>query len=79
MDLSNKAYNILRFIAEVLLSGLATLYVTLAPVWGFPYAKQIVTTVVAVETFLGLFVNYLRKRYSLSKEPIIDESEDDVS
>jgi len=79
MDLSNKAYDILRFIAELLLPGLATLYAALAPIWGFPYAEQIVTTVIAVDTFLGLFINYLRKRYNLSKEPITDESEDDVS
>ena len=77
MNLSNRAYDILRFIAELLLPGLATLYAALAPIWGFPYAEQIVTTVIAVDTFLGFFVNYLWKRYNYSKEPIIDESEVD--
>ena len=73
MILQNKTYDCIRFIAELLLPGLATLYAALAPVWGFPYAQEIVTTVIDVDTFLGLFVNYLRKRYNLSPEPILDK------
>ena len=75
MSLSNRMYDALRFIAELLLPGLATLYAALSPVWNFPYAEQIVTTVVAVDTFLGLFINYLRKRYNYPKEPITDEED----
>lgn len=77
MTIPNKTYDCIRFIAELLLPGLATLYAALAPVWGFPYAQEIVTTVIAVDTFLGLFVNYLRKRYNLNPDPIIDERGDD--
>lgn len=77
MILPNKTYDCIRFIAELLLPGLATLYAALAPVWGFPYAKEITTTIIAVDTFLGLFVNYLRKRYNLSPEPIIDEEREE--
>jgi len=80
MNIPNKTYDCIRFIAELLLPGLATLYAALCPIWGWPLAHEICTTVIAVDTFLGLFVNYLRKRYNLNPDPIIDErSNDDES
>lgn len=80
MTIPNKTYDCIRFIAELLLPGLATLYAALCPIWGWPLAHEICTTVIAVDTFLGLFVNYLRKRYNLNPDPIIDErSVDDES
>lgn len=77
MNIPNKTYDAIRFIAELLLPGLATLYAALCPIWGWPLAHEITTTVIAVDAFLGLFVNYLRKRYNLSPEPIIDEERED--
>ena len=76
MDIPNRTYDAIRFVAELLLPGLATLYAALSPVWGFPLAHEITTTVIAVDAFLGLFVNYLRKRYNLNPDPILDERSD---
>lgn len=77
MNIPNRTYDCIRFVAELLLPGLATLYAALSPVWGFPLAHEITTTVIAVDAFLGLFVNYLRKRYNLNPEPILDEEGED--
>ena len=76
MTIPNKTYDCIRFIAELLLPGLATLYAALSPIWGLPLAHEITATVIAVDAFLGLFVNYLRKRYNLNPDPIIDERTD---
>lgn len=52
--LSNQAYNVLKFIALVLLPALGTLYFAVAGIWGLPAAEQVVGTIVAVDTFLGV-------------------------
>jgi hypothetical protein len=53
MKLSNKAYDVLKFIAQILLPAMGTLYFALARIWNFPYAEEVVGTIAAVDTFLG--------------------------
>lgn len=54
--LSNKTYDTLKWIAQILLPALGTLYFALARIWGLPYAEQIVGTIVAIDTFLGVLL-----------------------
>lgn len=54
MILNNKMYDQLKFLALVLLPALGTLYFALAGIWGLPAAEQVVGTIVAVDTFLGI-------------------------
>ena len=54
--LSDKTYNILKWIALILLPAAGTLYFALAGIWGFPYGEQIVGTITAVDTFLGVIL-----------------------
>ena len=51
--LSNKAYDILKWVAQILLPALGTLYFALAQFWDLPYPEQIVGTITAVDAFLG--------------------------
>ena len=51
--MSNKVYDILKFIAQIVLPALGTLYFALSSIWGFPYGEQIVGTVTAADAFLG--------------------------
>lgn len=51
--MSNKMYDVLKWVAQVLLPALGTLYFALAGIWGFPYGEQIVGTITAVDAFLG--------------------------
>ena len=53
MKLSDKAYDILKWVVIIVLPAIATLYAALAAVWGWPYSEQIVTTINAIDTFLG--------------------------
>lgn len=53
MKLNNKTYNILKFIAQIVLPALGTLYFALASIWGLPYGEQIVGTITAIDAFLG--------------------------
>lgn len=61
--MSNKLYDALKFVAQILLPALATLYAALAGIWGFPYAEAIVGTLAAVDTFLGAMLAYWKKQY----------------
>ena len=63
MKLSNKAYDILKWIAQILLPAVGTLYFALAGIWGFPYAEQIVGTITAIDTFLGCLLGISSMRY----------------
>lgn len=56
MRLNNKTYDVLKWIAQYLLPAFGTLYFTLAGIWNFPYGEQIVGTVAAIDTFLGIIL-----------------------
>ena len=63
--LSNKQYDILKWIALVLLPALGTLYFGLAQIWGFPYGEQIVGTITVVDTFLGVILGISNAQYKI--------------
>lgn len=53
MKISNKLYDILKWLVIIVLPAAGTLYTALSTVWGWPYSEEIVTTITAVDTFLG--------------------------
>lgn len=64
--MSNSTYDKLKFIAQVVLPAAGTLYAALAGIWGLPYAEQIVGTIVAVDTFLGVVLKISTYQYTKS-------------
>lgn len=66
MKLSNKTYNTLKWIAQYLLPAAGTLYFALAGIWGLPYGEQIVGTITAVDTFLGVILGISTMQYKKS-------------
>lgn len=65
--MSNKTYDILKFIAQVVLPALGTLYFALSAIWGLPYEEQIVGTIVAIDTFLGALLGISSNSYKKTK------------
>lgn len=59
----NKVYDVLKWIAMVGLPALGTLYFALAGIWDFPYAEQVIGTVTAVDTFLGVLLGVSSMQY----------------
>ena len=68
MKMSNKTYDILKWIAQILLPGIGTLYFALAGIWNLPLAEQIVGTITALDTFLGLLLGISTAKYNQEKE-----------
>lgn len=65
--MSNKVYDVLKWIAMVVLPAIATLYFALAGIWGFPYGEEIVGTITAVDTFLGALLGISSVQYNKKK------------
>ena len=64
MKMSNKTYDILKYITQIIIPAIGTLYFALAGIWGFPYGEQIVGTLMAVDTFLGVCLGISSKQYN---------------
>lgn len=63
MKLSNKAYDILKWIAQILLPAVGTLYFALARIWDLPLAEEIVGTITAVDAFMGVLLGISSAQY----------------
>lgn len=71
MKMSNKVYDVLKWIAMYFLPAVGTLYFALAGIWGLPYGEQIVGTITAVDTFLGVILGISTAQYK--KNNIVEE------
>lgn len=61
--MSNKTYDILKYIAQIVLPALATLYLALAGIWNLPYGEAISGTIMAIDTFLGVVLGISSENY----------------
>lgn len=62
--MSNKTYDVLKYIAQIVLPAIATLYFAVAQIWGLPFGEQIVGTITAVDAFLGALLGISTARYN---------------
>lgn len=70
--ISNELYDVLKFIAQIVLPALGTFYFAIASIWGLPYAEQIVGTITAIDALLGALLGISTIQYK--KENKDDES-----
>ena len=71
--MSDKLYDILKWIAQIVLPAIATLYFALASIWGLPYGEQIVGTITAIDAFLGTILGISTAQYNKRQEVTGDE------
>jgi hypothetical protein len=67
MIFSNKVYDILKWIAQILLPALITLFGTIATALGFEHTDVVITIAVAVDTFLGTLLGISSNAYNARK------------
>lgn len=53
MTFNNKLYNVLKWIALILLPAISTLIMSLGDIWKIPCKEQVCLTITAIDTFLG--------------------------
>ena len=73
MKMSNKLYDVLKYIAQIVLPALGTLYFALAKIWAFPYGAEIVGTITAVDAFLGALLKISTDQYNQEQQPPDEE------
>ena len=68
MRLSDKRYDILKFLCQIGLPATGACYFGLSQIWGFPYAEEIVGTISVICTFIGAILGISGKVYWSDKE-----------
>ena len=68
MKMSNKVYDVLKWIAMYLLPALGTLYFALSGIWYLPYGEQVVGTITAIDTFLGVILGISTAQYNKNSQ-----------
>lgn len=68
MKMSNTVYDTMKFIAQIFLPAVGTLYFALAQIWGLPYSEQVVGTITAVDAFLGALLGISTMQYRKEAE-----------
>lgn len=66
--MTNKLYDRLKFVAQIVLPAAGTLYFALSSIWGLPYGEQIVGTITAVDAFLGALLGISSNQYYKENE-----------
>jgi len=64
MILDNKVYDVLKWIALIVLPAIGALYFGLAKIWGLPYGEEIVGTITVIDTFLGALLGVSTNNYN---------------
>lgn len=67
MKLNDNVYDVLKWIALIVLPAIATLYATLGNIWSFPFVSEITATITAIDTFIGALLGISTKAYNKSK------------
>ena len=61
--ISSKVYDILKWVALILLPALSTLYAALSGFWNWPYPKEICGTINAIGVFIGAILQVSSGNY----------------
>ena len=64
MKLPDKVYDVLKWIVMIVIPALATAYVGLAAIWGFPYADEVAKTAAVICTLLGALLGISTAQYN---------------
>ena len=62
--MSDKTYNIMKWIVQYILPGLGVLYAIIAGAADLPYAEVVLAVVMAVDWFLGVILGISTSQYN---------------
>lgn len=66
MKISNKAYDVLKWIALIALDALGVCYKTLATIWGWPFGDEVLATCTAISLCIGALIGISTAQYNRS-------------
>lgn len=62
--MSNKMYDVLKWVCIIVLPAIATLYMGLAKIWDLPFEAEIPQTITVVDAFLGAILGVSTIQYN---------------
>ena len=69
MKMSNKTYDALKYIAQIVLPAVATFYAGLSKIWtGIPYPVEIPGTIMLVDALMGALLKISSDKYNKEQE-----------
>lgn len=75
MIIPSPVYDVLKWITMIVLPALATAYVGLASIWGWPYADEVAKTTAVVCTLLGALLGISTAQYNKQQPPDTNQEE----
>jgi len=72
--ISNKLYDVIKKLVQLILPAIGTLYFTLAAIWGLPAAEEVVGTLAAIATFGGVTLGLTKASYERSDSRYVGET-----
>jgi len=66
--MSNKVYDVLKYIAQIALPAIGALYFALSQIWALPYGEEVVGTITAIDCFLGALLGISTMLYNKGAE-----------
>lgn len=75
LNLKNQTYDVLNSTVRHILPALGTLYFALASIWDLPYAEEVVGTIAALATFLGIVIALARNDWVAEGTILVNEAD----
>ncbi len=67
---NSKVYDVLRYIAEIALPALTTLYGVIGATLNIPYTQEAITIAIAVDACLGTMIGISKYQYNKSLKEV---------
>ena len=64
MKMSNKVYDILKWVALIALDAVGLFYKTITTIWGLPMGDEILATCTALSVFIGALIGLSSAQYN---------------
>lgn len=77
--MTDSQYDALKQLALIVLPALGALYFALGNLWGFPKVEEVLGTVTAIETFLGIVLGVSKKNYKANEEHLDGDLEVEIT
>lgn len=64
MKMSNKIYDVLKWVALVALDAIGLFYKTISNIWGLPFGDEILATFTAMSLLIGALIGVSSAQYN---------------
>lgn len=62
--MSSQTYDKLKYVAQVVLPAIGTLWFAIATIWNLPFSEEILGTITAIDAFMGALLHVNTKAYN---------------